>query len=106
MTGTCRRKSEDKAITVFWGILLVLLCVSLAGLVVVRRLVPLPIREAANNVTGIIYGATYVLYVITLAISLYLATYQFQAPFAGSVRVEPEAFEEVLEDIQRHQRAH
>jgi hypothetical protein len=51
-----------------------LLCVSvaLAGLLLVRRLVPLPIRESANAVTGIIYGATYVLYGITLAFSLYL----------------------------------
>jgi hypothetical protein len=39
---------------------------------VVRRLVPLSIRESANNVTGIIYGATYVIYGITLAFSLYL----------------------------------
>ena len=34
---------------------------------------PLPIRESANAVTGIIYGAIYVLYGITLAFSLYLA---------------------------------
>ncbi len=32
------------------------------------------------------------------------ATYQLQAPFAGSVRIEPEAFEEVLNDTQRQQR--
>ena len=58
----------------FWGILLVLLCVSfaLAGLLLVRRLVPLPIRESANAVTGIIYGAIYVRYGITLAFSLYM----------------------------------
>ena len=51
-----------------------MLCVSvaLAGLLLVRRLVALPIRESANAVTGIIYGATYVLYGITLAFSLYL----------------------------------
>ncbi len=51
-----------------------MLCVSLAlaGLLVVRRLVPLPISESANTVTGITYGATYVLYGITLAFSLYL----------------------------------
>jgi hypothetical protein len=45
---------------------------ALAGLLLVQRLVSLPIRESANNVTGIIYGATYVLYGITLAFSLYL----------------------------------
>ena len=51
-----------------------MLCVpvALAGLLLVRRLVPLPIRESANAVSGIIYGATYVLYGITLAFSLYL----------------------------------
>ncbi len=66
--------SEGKAIIIFWIILLVLLCVlvALAGLLLVRRLVPLPVRESANTVTGIIYGATYVLYGITLAFSLYL----------------------------------
>jgi hypothetical protein len=41
--------------------------------------------------------------VIVLVLS---ATYELQAPFAGSVRVEPEVFEEVLEDIQRQQREH
>jgi Protein of unknown function (DUF4239) len=40
----------------------------------------------------------------TVVVLLLSATYQLQAPFAGSVRVEPEAFEEVLEDIQRQQR--
>lgn len=51
-----------------------LLCVSLAlaGLFLVRRLVPLPVLESANAVTGITYAATYVLYGITLAFSLYL----------------------------------
>ena len=40
----------------------------------------------------------------TVVVLLLSATYQLQAPFAGSVRVEPEAFEEVLEDIRRQQR--
>ncbi len=34
---------------------------------------PLPIRESATSVAGVIYGAIYVLYGITLAFSLYLA---------------------------------
>ncbi len=52
-----------------------MLCVSLAlaGLLVVRRLVPLPISESGNAVIGITYGATYVLYGLTLGFSLYLA---------------------------------
>jgi hypothetical protein len=42
---------------------------------------------------------------LTTVIVLVLATiYELQAPFTGSVRVEPQAFEEVLEDIQRQQR--
>lgn len=40
----------------------------------------------------------------TVVVLLLSATYQLQAPFAGSVRIEPEAFEEVLNDIQRQQR--
>ncbi len=42
----------------------------------------------------------------TVVVLLLSATYQLQAPFAGSVRVEPEAFEEVLNDMQRQQREH
>jgi hypothetical protein len=42
----------------------------------------------------------------TVVVLVLSATYQLQAPFAGSVRVEPEAFEEVLNDIQRQQREH
>jgi hypothetical protein len=42
-------------------------------MLLVRRLVSLPILASANPVTGIIFGAIYVLYGITLAYSLYLA---------------------------------
>lgn len=67
-----------------------MLCVpvALAGLLLVRRLVPLPIRESANAVTGLIYGATYVLYGITLAFSLYLGN---QEANAAKETVEREA---------------
>jgi len=41
---------------------------------------------------------------MTTVIVLVLSTnYELQAPFAGSARVEPEAFEEVLDDTQRQQ---
>ena len=40
----------------------------------------------------------------TVVVLLLSTTYQLQAPFAGSVRIEPEAFEEVLNDVQRQQR--
>ena len=51
-----------------------MLCVSLAlaGLLVVRRLIPLPISESTNAVIGITYAATYMLYGLTLGFSLYL----------------------------------
>ncbi len=39
----------------------------------------------------------------TVVVLLLSATYQLQAPFAGSIRIEPEAFEELLHDIQRQQ---
>jgi hypothetical protein len=39
----------------------------------------------------------------TVVVLILFAGYQLQAPFAGSVRIEPEAFEEVLDDIQRQQ---
>ncbi len=45
---------------------------ALAGLYLVQRLVPLPIRQSANTTTGILYGALYVMYGVTLAFSLYL----------------------------------
>lgn len=37
----------------------------------------------------------------TVVVLILTATYQIQAPFAGTVRVGPEAFEEVLDDMQR-----
>jgi len=42
---------------------------------------------------------------LTTVVVLLSASYQLQAPFAGSVRIEPEAFKEVLGDIQRRQRS-
>jgi hypothetical protein len=80
--------------------------VALAGLFLVRRLVPLPIRESANTVTGIIYGATYVLYGITLAFSLYLAN---QEANEARETVEREAgglegLFEIAQQLPQHQR--
>lgn len=37
----------------------------------------------------------------TVVVLILTATYQIQAPFAGTMRVGPEAFEEVLDDMQR-----
>jgi hypothetical protein len=52
---------------------------ALAGLLLVHRMVPEARRESANAVTGITYGATYVIYGITLAFSLYLGNQDFTA---------------------------
>ena len=52
-------------------------------------------RIEGRVVTGLSIGALTTVVVLVLS-----ATYQLQAPFAGSVRVEPEAFEEVLDTIQ------
>jgi hypothetical protein len=79
-----------------------LLCVSLAlaGLLLVRRLVPLPIRESSNPVSGIIYGATYVLYGITLAFSLYLAN-QDASEARQTVEKEAGSLEGIFEIAQQ-----
>jgi hypothetical protein len=42
----------------------------------------------------------------TVVVLVLCVSYQLQAPFAGSVRVEPDAFEKVLDDIQRKQLEH
>ena len=39
----------------------------------------------------------------TVIVLLLSATYELQSPFAGSVRIEPDAFEEVLNEIQSRQ---
>ena len=67
--------------TAFFGVLVVLLAVVLAvaGLAVVQRLVPLPIREAHNAATGVIYAALYVMFGVTLGFSLLLVWQQYDA---------------------------
>ncbi len=61
--------------TILWGIFIVLLSalLAVAGLTLVHRLVPLPLRESATTTTGIIYAALYVMYGVTLAFSLFFA---------------------------------
>ena len=95
-------KSEDKAIAGFWSILLVLLCVSLAlaGLLVVRRLVPLPISESTNAVIGITYAATYMLYGLTLGFSLYLGN-QEASEARETVEREAASLEGIFEIAQQ-----
>jgi hypothetical protein len=53
--------------------------VAVAGLAVVQRLVPLPIREAHNTATGVIYAALYVMFGVTVGFSLFLVWQQYDA---------------------------
>jgi hypothetical protein len=55
------------------------LAVALAvgGLVMVQRLVPLPLRQAHNAATGIIYAALYVMFGVTIGFSLFLVWQQY-----------------------------
>jgi len=57
----CEKRGERVLTTSFYGFLIVLVSVvvAVAGLMVVRRLVPLPIRERNNTATGTIYAALY-----------------------------------------------
>jgi hypothetical protein len=46
---------------------------------VVRRVVPLPLRESHNAATGTIYAALYVMFGVTLGFSLFLVWQQYDA---------------------------
>lgn len=65
--------------TVFWGALIVLVSVLLAsiGQILVQRLVPLPTRKLSTNSTTAIYAALYVMFGVSLALSLFLAWSEF-----------------------------
>jgi Protein of unknown function (DUF4239) len=52
---------------------------AVAGLALVQRLVPLPIRQAHNDATSVIYAALYVLFGVTLGFSLLLVWQQYDA---------------------------
>jgi hypothetical protein len=60
--------------TAFYGLLVVLLAVTLAvaGLLLVQRLVPLSVRESHNAGIGIIYAALYVMFGVMVGFSAYL----------------------------------
>ena len=79
-----------------------MLCVSLAlaGLLVVRRLVPLPISESTDAVIRITYVATYVLYGLTLGFSLYLGN-QEASEARETVEREDASLEGIFEIAQQ-----
>lgn len=67
--------------TAFFGVLIISLAVVLAvaGLAVVQRLMPLPLRQSHNAATGTIYAALYVMFGVTLGFSLFLVWQQYDA---------------------------
>ena len=68
-------------ITVLLGFLVLLLAVTLAvaGLVLVQRLVPLPIRESHNTAIGIIFAALYVMFGVMVGFSAYIVLNKYNA---------------------------
>jgi hypothetical protein len=67
--------------TVFWGVVVVTVAVALAlaGLILARRVVPFPVREAHNANTATMFGALYVIYGLMVGFSAYQVAAQFDA---------------------------
>ena len=65
--------------TVLLGILVVGLSIALAlaGFAVVRRYVPMGLRETHNANTAVIFGALYVIYGLVVGFSAYFTAYQY-----------------------------
>jgi hypothetical protein len=82
--------------TVFWGFLILLLSVLLTvgGLVLVQRLVPLPLRESHNAAIGIIYAALYVMFGMVVGFSAYLVLNKYNAS-QNAVELEANSVEEL-----------
>jgi hypothetical protein len=61
-------------ITVLLGVLFLVFCVllAIAGLALVQRLVPLPLRESHSTAIGIIYAALYVMFGVVVGFSAYI----------------------------------
>jgi hypothetical protein len=70
---------EDKGANVLLGVLVVGLSVALAvaGFAVVRRLLPMELRETHNANTAVIFGALYVMYGLVVGFSAYFVSYQY-----------------------------
>jgi hypothetical protein len=76
-----RLRGGTIVITALIGVVIVTLAVLLAvaGLTVVQRLVPLPLRQSHNDATGTIFAALYVMLGVTLGFSLFLVWQQYDA---------------------------
>lgn len=73
------KEGEPVLMTFFYGLLIVLAsaAAAVAGLMVVRRLVPLSVRERNNTPTGTIYAALYVMFGVSVGFSLFLTWQQY-----------------------------
>lgn len=82
--------------TVVWGFLILLLSVLLTvgGLFLVQRLVPLPLRESHNAAIGIIYAALYVMFGMVVGFSAYLVLNKYNAS-QNAVELEANSVEEL-----------
>jgi hypothetical protein len=65
--------------TVLWGVLVVGLSVALAlaGFAVVRRFVPIELRDTHNDNNAVIFGALYVMFGLLVGFSAYFASYHY-----------------------------
>jgi hypothetical protein len=65
--------------TVLWGVLVVgpSVALAVAGFAVVRRFLPMDLRETHNANTAVIFGALYVMYGLIVGFSAYFASYQY-----------------------------
>jgi hypothetical protein len=82
--------------TVFFGLLVILLSVLLAvaGLVLVQRLVPLPLRESHREAIGIIYAALYVMFGVVVGFSAYIVLNKYNTSH-DTVKSEAGSVEEL-----------
>jgi hypothetical protein len=90
------RRAGFAVTTVFFGLLVVLLSVALAvaGLVLVQRLVPLPLRESHNEGLAIIYAALYVMFGVMVGFSAYLVLNKYNTS-QETVKREANSVEEI-----------
>ena len=82
--------------TIFYGLLIVVASavVAVAGLIVVRRLIPFSLRERNNTPTGTIYAALYVVFGVSVGFALYLTWQQYNTA-RETVKSEAVAVEQV-----------
>ncbi len=75
------RGGEDVFSTALFGGAVVLASVlaAIAGLILTRRLIPLYVRERHTTATGTIYAAVYVMFGLSVGVSLFSVWQQYDA---------------------------